>query len=155
MGKKEQLQPKKKQKINEGTGSGSGTGHEFVKDGMETAEIRAVVQDIMLYIQENKSKYTHQDILVNLKRDIGRVVFFEERYPMLYQMVTKEEGFEYQSLEYFLQMRENIIKEKITTEAASKEIGQTWFNKYCKNATGNGGNGGNGGSAEGDTNETV
>jgi hypothetical protein len=48
-------------------------------------------------------------------------------------MVTKEEGFEYQSLEYFLQMRENIIKDKITTEAASKEIGQKWFNKYCKN----------------------
>ena len=124
MGKKEQQQ-NKKQKINDE--------HDFVKDGMETSEIRTVVQDIMLYIEENKSKNTHQNLLVNLKNAIPNVAFFEERYPMLYQMVTKEEGFEYQSLEYFLQMRENIIKDKITTEAASKEIGQTWFNKYCKN----------------------
>jgi hypothetical protein len=126
MSKKEQ-QKNKRQKTKDD--------HDFVKDGMETAEIRAVVQDIMLYIQENKNKYTHLDILANLKTDIGRVAFFEERYPMLYQMVTKEEGFEYQSLEYFLQMRENIIKDKITTDEASKEIGQTWFNKYCKNAS--------------------
>lgn len=150
MGKKEQQQ-NKKQKLNDSNGTESGSGHEFVKDGMETVEIRTVVQDIMLYIQENKSKYTHQDILVNLKRDIGRVIFFEERYPMLYQMVTKEEGFEYQSLEYFLQMRENIIKEKITTEAASKEIGQTWFNKYCKNASASG----SGDGANEDINESV
>jgi hypothetical protein len=124
MGKKEQQQ-NKKQKVNDE--------HDFVKDGMETAEIRTVVQDIMLYIEENKSKNTHQNLLINLKNAIPKVAFFEERYPMLYQMVTKEEGFEYQSLEYFLQMRENIIKDKITTEAASKEIGQKWFNKYCKN----------------------
>jgi hypothetical protein len=127
MGKKEQQQNKKPKHKDD---------HDFVKDGMETGEIRSVVQDIMLYIEENKNKYSHQDMLANLKTDIKRVAFFEERYPMLYQMVTKEEGFEYKSLEYFLQMRENIIKEKITTEEASKEIGQTWFNKYCKNATG-------------------
>lgn len=126
MGKKNEPQKKKPKHNDE---------HEFVKDGMETGEIRTVVQDIMIYIQENKSKYNHQDMLTNLKKDISRVVFFEERYPMLYQMVTKEEGFEYQSLEYFLQMRENIIKDKISTEEASKEIGQTWFNKYCKNAS--------------------
>lgn len=145
MGNKEQQQSKKAKHKD---------GHDFVKDGMETGEIRTVVQDIMLYFQENKNKYNHQDMLTNLKIDIKRVVFFEERYPMLYQMVTKEEGFEYKSLEYFLQMRENIIKEKITTEEASKEIGQTWFNKYCKNATGEAATGA-AGTATGDTNDVI
>ncbi|NDB56038.1 hypothetical protein EB155_08590, partial [archaeon] len=59
--------------------------------------------------------------------------FFEKRYPMLYQMVTKEEGFEYQSLEYFLKMREGIIQNQMTTDEASKIVGQQWFDKYCKN----------------------
>jgi len=52
---------------------------------------------------------------------------------MLYQMVTKEEGFEYQSLEYFLKMREGIIQNQMTTDEASKIVGQLWFDKYCKN----------------------
>lgn len=115
----------KKQKTNDD--------HDFVKDGMETNEIRNVVQDIMLYIEENKNKMEFKDIIATLKDNIDRVEFFEKRYPMLYQMVTKEEGFEYQSLEYFLKMREDIIKNQITTDEASKIVGQQWFDKYCKN----------------------
>ena len=74
---------------------------DFVKDGMETNEIRNVVQDIMLYIEENRNKMEFEDIITTLKDNIDKVEFFEKRYPMLYQMVIKEEGFEYQSLEYF------------------------------------------------------
>lgn len=107
--------------------------HDFVKDGMETNEIRNIVQDIMLYIEENRNKMEFKDIIATLKDNIDRIEFFEKRYPMLYQMVTKEEGFEYQSLEYFLKMRENIIKNQITTDEASKIVGQQWFDKYCKN----------------------
>lgn len=107
--------------------------HNFVKDGMETNEIRNVVQDIMLYIEENKNKMEFKDIIATLKDNIDRVEFFEKRYPMLYQMVTKEEGFEYQSLEYFLKMREGIIQNQMTTDEASKIVGQQWFDKYCKN----------------------
>lgn len=107
--------------------------HNFVKDGMETNEIRIVVQDIMLYIEENRNKMEFKDIIASLKDSIDRVEFFEKRYPMLYQMVTKEEGFEYQSLEYFLKMREGIIQNHMTTDEASKIVGQHWFDKYCKN----------------------
>lgn len=107
--------------------------HDFVKDGMETNEIRNIVQDIMLYIEENRNKMEFKDIIASLKDNIDRVVFFEKRYPMLYQMVTKEEGFEYQSLEYFLKMREGIIQNQMTTDEASKIVGQQWFDKYCKN----------------------
>ena len=107
--------------------------HDFVKDGMETNEIRNVVQDIMLYIEEKRNKTEFKDIITSLKDNINRVEFFEKRYPMLYQMVTKEEGFEYQSLEYFLKMREGIIQNQMTTDEASKIVGQLWFDKYCKN----------------------
>lgn len=107
--------------------------HDFVKDGMETNEIRNVVQDIMLYIEENRNKMEFKEIIASLKDNIDRVEFFEKRYPMLYQMVTKEEGFEYQSLEYFLKMREGIIQNQMTADEASKIVGQQWFDKYCKN----------------------
>tara|TARA_B110000858_G_scaffold58135_1_gene67716 strand:- start:613 stop:987 length:375 start_codon:yes stop_codon:yes gene_type:complete len=107
--------------------------HAFVKDGMETDEIRTMVQDIMLYIEEQRNKMEFKDIIVSLKDNIAKVEFFEQRYPMLYQMVTKEEGFEYQSLEYFLKMREGIIQNQMTSDDASKIVGQQWYDKYCKN----------------------
>jgi hypothetical protein len=97
---------------------------DFVKDGMETADIKTMVQDIVLYMTENKAKYSSHEEL------------FEERYPMLYAMVTKEEGFEYSSLEYFLGMRDKIINNQLSSEQASKEVGQVWFDKYYKKPEG-------------------
>ena len=110
---------------------------DFVKDGMETADIKTMVQDIVLYMTENKAKYSsHEELLIGLKNSIEGILFFEERYPMLYAMVTKEEGFEYSSLEYFLGMRDKIINNQLSSEQASKEVGQVWFDKYYKNPEG-------------------
>jgi hypothetical protein len=110
---------------------------DFVKDGMETADIKTMVQDIVLYMTENKTKYSsHDELLKEMKNSIEGILFFEERYPMLYAMVTKEEGFEYSSLEYFLGMRDKIINNKLSSEQASKEVGQVWFDKYYKNPDG-------------------
>ena len=107
---------------------------DFVKDGMETADIKAMVQDIVLYMTENKAKHSsHTELLNEMKKSIEGILFFEERYPMLYAMVTKEEGFDYASLEYFLNMRNKIIKNELSVEDASKEVGQVWFDKYYKN----------------------
>ena len=110
---------------------------DFVKDGMETADIKTMVQDIVLYMTENKTKYSsHNELLNEMKNSIEGILFFEERYPMLYAMVTKEEGFEYSSLEYFLGMRDKIVNNKLSSEQASKEVGQVWFDKYYKNPEG-------------------
>lgn len=110
---------------------------DFIKDGMETADIRAMVQDIVLYITENKGKNSSHDELLNkMKKSIEGILFFEERYPMLYAMVTKEDGFEYSSLEYFLEMREKIVNNQLTSEQASKVVGQVWFDKYYKKPDG-------------------
>jgi len=110
---------------------------DFVKDGMETADIKTMVQDIVLYMTENKTKYSsHNELLNEMKNSIEGILFFEERYPMLYAMVTKEEGFEYSSLEYFLGMRDKIINNQLSSEQASKEVGQVWFDKYYKKPEG-------------------
>ena len=110
---------------------------DFVKDGMETADIKTMVQDIVLYMTENKTKYSsHDELLKEMKNSIEGILFFEERYPMLYAMVTKDEGFEYSSLEYFLGMRDKIINNRLSSEQASKEVGQVWFDKYYKNPEG-------------------
>jgi hypothetical protein len=110
---------------------------DFVKDGMETADIKAMVQDIVLYMTENKAKHSsHEELLNEMKKSIEGILFFEERYPMLYAMVTKEEGFEYSSLEYFLEMREKIVNNQLTSEQASKVVGQVWFDKYYKKPDG-------------------
>ena len=110
---------------------------DFVKDGMETADIKTMVQDIVLYMTENKTKYSsHDELLKEMKNSIEGILFFEERYPMFYAMVTKEEGFEYSSLEYFLGMRDKIINNQLSSEQASKEVGQVWFDKYYKNPEG-------------------
>jgi len=106
---------------------------DFIKDGMETDDIRNIVQEIMLYMTEKKNTYSsHEELLKNMKSSIEGLLFFEERYPMLYAMVTKEEGFDYNSLEYFLNMRNKIIKNELSVEDASKEVGQVWFDKYYK-----------------------
>lgn len=104
---------------------------EFVSDGLETKDIRDTVQDIMLYMQNNKATTDHTELINKIRQD-ERFKSFEERYPMLFDMVTKKEGFNYESLEYFLSMRDKIITNQITTEDASKQVGQEWFDKYYK-----------------------
>jgi hypothetical protein len=106
---------------------------DFVSDGLDTKEIRDIVQDIMIIIENNKNKTKHEDIINNIKNsDDVKFKLFIERYPMLFDMVTKKEGFDYSSFEYFLMMRDKIIKKELTSEDASKHVGQVWFDKYYK-----------------------
>ena len=45
---------------------------DFVKDGMETEDIRKMVQEIMLYMTENKSKFASEEELENnMKKTIN------------------------------------------------------------------------------------
>ena len=107
---------------------------DFLSDGLDNKTICDIVQDIMAIIHDNKGKTppaSHSEIVNKISSD-DKFKFFIERYPMLFDMVTKEAGFEYSSLEYFLSMREEIIKQRITSEEASKQVGQVWFDKYYK-----------------------
>jgi hypothetical protein len=107
---------------------------DFLSDGLDNKAICDIVQDIMAIIHDNKGKATpasHAQLVNNISEE-EKFKFFIERYPMLFDMVTKETGFEYSSLEYFLSMRDEIIKQRITSEEASKQVGQVWFDKYYK-----------------------
>jgi len=104
---------------------------DFLSDGLDNKAICDIVLDIMAIIHDNKGKTSHTQIVNKISED-DKFKFFIERYPMLFDMVTKETGFEYSSLEYFLSMRDEIIKQRITSEEASKQVGQVWFDKYYK-----------------------
>ena len=104
---------------------------DFLSDGLDNKAICDIVQDIMVILHDNKGKVQHAQLVNNISQE-EKFKFFIERYPMLFDMVTKETGFEYSSLEYFLSMRDEIIKQRITSEEASKQVGQVWFDKYYK-----------------------
>ncbi len=97
----------------------------FVKDGLSTDDIRKTIQQIRAYIEKggNTSQANKID---KLKKDYS---FFAERYPMLFDMCTRTD-FNYQHLNYFLSKRDEIISDKISSEDASIQVGQEWFDKY-------------------------
>jgi hypothetical protein len=109
----------------------NGAQPDFLSDGLDNESIRAFVKDIRSIIQENAGKKTHANIVNSISED-EKYKAFIERYPMLFDMITKEVGFEMESLEYFLSMRGKIINGNMSSEAASKEVGQVWFDKYYK-----------------------
>lgn len=107
---------------------------EFVSDGLDNDGIRSIIKVIIKVIQDKKAQNpqtAHADIVNSISQD-DKFKFFIERYPMLFDMVTKDAVFDFNSLEYFLSMREEIIKNKITSDEASKQVGQVWFDKFYK-----------------------
>lgn len=100
---------------------------EFLKDGLETENIRKVIKDIRLYITNNKDNKKHTEIVDKLKTDYE---FFATRYPMLFSMATKQDDFDYTSLEYFLNMRDRIISNEMTVDEASIQVGEEWLKKF-------------------------
>ena len=51
------------------------------------------------------------------------------RYPMLFDMATSD-VFNFNDLNYFLEMRDKIISDSMTFEDASKDVGKVWFDKH-------------------------
>jgi hypothetical protein len=98
---------------------------EFVKDGLTTDEIREKVKQFRIYLA-NPNNMSYEEKIKYLEFSEP---FFLERYPMLFDMATRND-FDYNSLNYFLNMRDKIINDQISFENASKEVGQTWFNKH-------------------------
>lgn len=98
---------------------------DFVEDGLTTEQIREKIKQIRTYLA-NPNNMSNEEKIKYLELTEP---FFVERYPMLFDMATKE-VFDFNSLNYFLGMRDKIINEQLSFENASKEVGQTWFNKH-------------------------
>jgi hypothetical protein len=112
----------KKRKVNDITNENN---KDFVTDGMTTEEIKKTVRNIREYLEKN-SKVSIADRLKKIEEDND---FFAKRYPMLFELVTRD-TFNYEHLNYFLSMRDKVIADKISSEEASKTIGSEWFNKF-------------------------
>lgn len=123
----------KKQKQGSGTDDAH-YAHDFLSDGLDNKAITDIVQDIMKIIHDNQCMATplsHASVVHNMTQE-DKFKFFIERYPMLFDMVTKETGFDYSFFEYFLSKRETIITKKETSEEVHKQVGQEMFDLYYK-----------------------
>lgn len=100
----------------------------FLEDGLENEEIIRIIKEIL----EKKKKGVYKD-----KNEIDKYEafkndysFFANRYPMLFELVIRNDNFNWDNLNYMLNMRSKIIEDKMTAESASKKVGEDWFNKY-------------------------
>jgi len=101
---------------------------DFIEDGLENEEIVRIIKEILekkkngLYKDKNE-----MDRYEAFKKDYE---FFANRYPMLFELVLRNDNFNWDNLTYMLNMRNKIIEDKMTAENASKQVGQVWFDKY-------------------------
>ena len=97
----------------------------FLNDGISTNDIRKTVKYIREYI-DKPGITTLEEKSAKLRQDYS---FFNERYPLLFEMCIKP-NFNYEHLNYFLRMRDNIINDKLSSEEASVQVGKEWFDKF-------------------------
>lgn len=99
---------------------------DFVKDGLDTITIVDTIKKIRKIIEGGGSQ-SIEDKRNNLMVDFK---FFHERYPMLFDMAVKEEAFDWHSFNYFINMRNKVINDELTTDKASMIVGQNWYDKH-------------------------
>ncbi len=97
---------------------------DFIKDGLNNDEIIEIIKKIRAVIDVK----SNDEIIENLKQEHK---FFYERYPILFDISTRNtEPFNWEYLNYFLNMRTKIINDELTTDKASVIVGEEWFNKH-------------------------
>ena len=95
---------------------------DFIKDGLTHEDIIRTIKEI-----RSKIKTSSNDNYENLKKEYN---FFSERYPMLFEIATRNEEFNWDNLNKMLEMRKKIEDDKITSDKASVIIGQQYYDKY-------------------------
>lgn len=104
------------------------TEKEFIKDGLTNEEIIMTIKEIIekKKLDENK-KIDVNERYEKLKKEFD---FFSTRYPMLFDLTLRDNEFDWNSLNYFMNMRKNIIENKMTSEDATIKVGKDWFDKH-------------------------
>jgi hypothetical protein len=101
---------------------------EFLIDGMTNEELIDNINNIIK--RKKEISYTDDnDKFEKLKNEFPK---FAERYIMLFEMVIRDEDFDWNSFNYMINMRNKIINNKMSAEDASKKVGQDWYDKYVK-----------------------
>jgi len=97
---------------------------DFIKDGMTNDDIINTLKKIRSVI-ENKF---NNEIIEELKKEHD---LFSSRYPVLFELATRnDEPFNWEYLQYFLNMRSKIVNDEITSEKASVVVGEEWFKRH-------------------------
>lgn len=96
---------------------------DFIKDGLTNEDIIKIIKEIRRKIKTSSSNNNYE----NLKKEYE---FFSERYPMLFEISTRNEQFNWDNLNRMLEMRKKIQNDEITSEKASVAIGQEYYDKY-------------------------
>ena len=97
---------------------------DFIKDGLTNEDIIKTIKEIRSKIKTSPSSNNNYE---NLKKEYE---FFSERYPMLFEISTRNEQFNWDNLNKMLEMRKKIQNDEITSEKASVAIGQQYYDKY-------------------------
>lgn len=102
---------------------------DFLKDGMDNLKITEIIKKIRKTI-EITNNTSYDDKIIYLKSEYNE---FEQRYPILFDMATRETPFDWNFFNYFMNMRNKIINDELTSEKASVIVGQNAFDKYMNN----------------------
>jgi hypothetical protein len=99
---------------------------DFIKDGMTNEELVNTIKEIIK--RKNEMVFNDDnDKFEKLKNEFPK---FAERYLMLFELVIRNEEFDWKSFDYMIGMRNKIINDEMTSEEASKKVGQVWFDKH-------------------------
>lgn len=99
---------------------------EFLKDGLDNMQITEIIKKIRKYI-EGESSFTYEEKLKTLENEYEE---FIKRYPMLFDMASRNDVFDWNSYNYFMNMRTKVINNELTAEKASVVVGQDMFDKH-------------------------
>ena len=99
---------------------------DFINDGMTNEELVKTINEIIK--RKNEMVFNDDnDKFEKLKNEFPK---FANRYLMLFELVIRNEEFDWNSFNYMIGMRNKIINDEMTSEDASKRVGEDWFNKY-------------------------
>ena len=97
---------------------------DFIKDGMTNDDIVNTLKKIRSVVESK----CNDEIIEKLKKEHD---FFSDRYPVLFELATRHDvPFNWEYLEYFLNMRAKIVNDEMTSEKASVVVGEEWFKKH-------------------------
>lgn len=91
-------------------------------DKPSSAEIMSIVKEIYDFDGSHKQK---ESVFSKKYPE------FAENYKMLFSMAC-DSSFDFDRLQYMLNLRDKIDTKEVTFEAASKEVGQAMFDVYVK-----------------------
>jgi len=101
---------------------------DFIQDGLTNEAIIIEIKKII--IRKDESDFKGMNEMEKYNKLKEEFEFFSDRYPMLFDMATRNEEFDWDALNYFLTMRLRIINNRMTSEEASQKVGKEWFDKF-------------------------